>query len=313
MNPVTPEPGNWRIGFFLALVTATAWGMLPIALKAMLNYMDPFTITWFRFLAAALITGGVLSLTGGLPKLHRLGARTLGVLLVAAAGLIGNYLLYLLGLSFASPGATQILIQLAPLFLLLGGVLIFRESFSPLQWIGFVALLCGLTLFFHDRLAVLADLDSDLSRGVILIVLASLVWAAYAIAQKLLHGHMTSQGVLLVIYVAASISLFPAAVPESVFELSPWALTLLAFCSVNTLVAYGCFAEAMRHWQASRVSAVLAVTPLLTVGFGWLLATLPTGYVNPDKVDALSLAGAVIVVSGSAICALGGGRRRALS
>lgn len=306
---MTDDSGNWRLGFLLALVTATSWGLLPIALKAMLNYMDPVTITWFRFLAAALITGGVLSWTGGLPKLHRLGARTLGILLVAVAGLIGNYLLYLMGLSFASPSAAQVLVQLAPLFLLLGGLVIFRESFSPLQWVGFAALLSGLALFFHDRLAVLTDLDSDLSKGVILIVLASLVWAAYAIAQKLLHGYMSSQGILLVIYVAASISLVPASVPQSIGELSPWALTLLAFCSVNTLVAYGCFAEAMRHWQASRVSAVLAITPLLTMAFGWLLAALPTGYTNPDKVDALSLAGAAIVVSGSAICALGGGRR----
>jgi drug/metabolite transporter (DMT)-like permease len=69
----------------------------------------------------------------------------------------------------------------------------------------------------------------------------------------------------------------------------------------------------MRYWQASRVSAVLAVTPLLTVAFGSLLAALPTGYVNEDRVDALSLAGAVLVVFGSAVCALGGGRPRALN
>lgn len=305
--------GDWRIGFLLALVTATAWGLLPIALKAMLTYMDLYTITWFRFLAAALVAGTWLWLSGGLPRLHLLDRRTLGILLVAVTGLIGNYLLYLLGLSYASPATTQVLIQLAPLFLLLGGLAIFRESFNRLQWLGLAALLCGLGLFFHDRFHHLLDMDSDLAKGVICIVLASLVWAAYAIAQKFLQGRMTSQGVLLVIYVAASVTLLPAAAPSRFNDLSPWALFLLAFCSLNTLVAYGCFAEAMRYWQASRVSAVLAVTPLLTVAFGSLLAALPTGYVNEDRVDALSLAGAVLVVFGSAVCALGGGRPRALN
>lgn len=307
------RPGDWRLGLMFALTTAVAWGFLPIALKTMLSYMDPYTITWYRFLAAAVVAGSVLWLTGGLPRLHRLASGTLPVLAVAVAGLIGNYLLYLLGLSYASPASAQVLVQLAPLFLLLGGLLVFHERFNSLQWSGLVVLVCGLGLFFHDRLHELTDLDADLTKGIALIVIASLVWAAYAIAQKMLQGRMTPQGVLLVIYVVATITLLPTAVPASLSGLSPWALALLAFCSLNTLVAYGCFAEALKHWEASRVSAVLAVTPLLTVGFGALLALLPTGYTNPDRIDGLSFAGAGLVVVGSATCALGGGRRRALS
>ena len=305
------QPGNWRLGFGLAFVTATAWGLLPIALKVMLNSMDPYTITWYRFLVSALVTGAVLTATGGLPRLHRLEGRTRWILLVAVVGLIANYLLYLLGLSYAAPATAQILIQLAPLFLLLGGLWIFRERFSRLQWAGLVALLSGLVLFFHDRFAGLSDLDSDLAKGVVLIVLAALTWAAYAIAQKMLQGQMTPQGVLLVIYVAASVTLLPVSAPQDITGLSTVGLVLLAFCSFNTLIAYGCFAEALRHWEASRVSAVLAVTPLLTVAFGALIAALPFGYVNEDRVDLVSFAGAVLVVMGSAVCALGGGRKRA--
>ncbi len=303
------RPGDWRLGFIFALVTATAWGLLPIALKVMLTVMDPYTITWYRFLAAAVIAGGVLWARGGLPRLGRLDRRGIGLLLMAIAGLTGNYVLYLLGLSHASPASTQVLVQLAPLFLLLGGLVIFHEPFSRLQWIGLAALLIGLGTFFHDRMDELVDPDGELGLGVMLIVLASLVWAAYGIAQKLLQSRMTAQSILLVIYVSASIALLPASAPASVYTLSPWGLFLLAFCSVNTLVAYGSFAEALRHWQASRVSAVLAVTPLLTVAFGALLTALPTGYRSEDSLDALSLLGAMIVVVGSAVCALGGARQ----
>ena len=43
-------------------------------------------------------------------------------------------------------------------------------------------------------------------------------------------------------------------------------LWLLAYCALNTLVAYGAFAEALAHWEASRVSTILATTPLLSLG-----------------------------------------------
>jgi drug/metabolite transporter (DMT)-like permease len=301
---------NWRLGLLFASVTAVSWGLLPIALKAMLQYMDPYTITWYRFVAAAAIAGTALKLTGGLPSLRALDTRSRWILGVAVAGLIGNYVLYLLGLSYASPGAAQVLIQLAPMFLLLGGLLVFRESFNRLQWLGLLTLVSGLALFFHDRLAELTDLDTDLGKGVVLLFLAALVWAFYAIAQKMLQGRMTAQGVLLVIYVSASVALLPTTVPGAIAGLSLWALALLVFCSLNTLVAYGAFAEALKHWEATRTSAVLAVTPLLTMLFGAVIAALPTGYINTDSVDPLSLAGAALVVTGSAACALGGQRRR---
>jgi drug/metabolite transporter (DMT)-like permease len=124
---------NWRLGLLFASVTAVSWGLLPIALKAMLQYMDPYTITWYRFVAAAVIAGTALKLTGGLPSLRALDPRSRWILGVATAGLIGNYVLYLLGLSYASPGAAQVLIQLAPMFLLLGGLVVFRESFNRLS------------------------------------------------------------------------------------------------------------------------------------------------------------------------------------
>ncbi len=305
---MTEAAGNWRLGLFYAGVTTLAWGLLPIALKAMLAYMDPYTITWYRFLAATLVAGGLLAATGRLPRLGRLDRAGRVLMVVAIAGLIGNYVFYLLGLDYASPGTTQVLIQLAPLFLLLGGVLFLGEAFAPRQWLGFLALIGGLLLFFHARLGDFTRFEDDFAKGMALIVLAALVWTAYALAQKLLLRYLTAQGILLVIYAAASVTLLPASDPVSVTTLTAWPIALLVFCSLNTLIAYGAFAEAMSHWEASRVSAVIALSPLLTLLFSWLLARLPTGYEHLEPLDPLSLAGALLVVLGSAICALGGHR-----
>ena len=46
---------------------------------------------------------------------------------VATLTLIGNFVLYLVALDHATPSVTQVVIQLAPLLLLVGGVLVFRE------------------------------------------------------------------------------------------------------------------------------------------------------------------------------------------
>ena len=79
--------------------------------------------------------------------------------------------------SSPTPSVTQIVIQLAPLLLLVGGVFVFSERFARLQWIGFIVL------------------------GVMLVVCAAVSWAIYGLAQKQLLRHFTAQQVLWMLYV----------------------------------------------------------------------------------------------------------------
>ena len=50
---MTGGSANWRLGFTLSLTTAALWGLLPIALKVVLEGMDAYTIVWWRFAVAA--------------------------------------------------------------------------------------------------------------------------------------------------------------------------------------------------------------------------------------------------------------------
>ncbi len=52
--------GRVGLGFSLALLTAVLWGLLPIALKWLLSSMSAATITWIRFVVAAVLVGLVL-------------------------------------------------------------------------------------------------------------------------------------------------------------------------------------------------------------------------------------------------------------
>lgn len=295
---------NWRIGFAMSLTTAALWGVLPIALKIVLEAMDAWTITWWRFAVSMLGLGAFLAWRRQLPRLAdagRAGAWLLGAALVT---LLANYVLYLIALDHTTPSVAQVVIQLAPVLLLLGGVFVFRERFDARQWIGFCVLAAGLLLFFNRRLPELARPAEGLGLGVGLMVIAAVAWASYGLAQKQLLRHFTARQVLWMLYVGASIALLPMSAPAAVAGLDGLQLAMLAFCCVNTLIAYGAFGEALHHWDVSRVSAVLSTAPLVTIGAMWLLERSGLGLLAPEGLNALSVVGALAVVAGSMITAL---------
>jgi drug/metabolite transporter (DMT)-like permease len=302
--------GRWRLGLAMALITALSWATLPVALKITLEQLDPYTLTWFRFLVAALLMAAWLGLRGGFGRFAGLGAPRWGMLLVAALALIGNYVFYLLGVQHTTPGNAQLLIQLAPLLMALGGIFVFREHYKPAQWAGLGVIVLGLALFFREQLAHAAS-GHEYAFGSALVVAAAIVWALYALLQKQLLTRLDSPSIQLFIYALAALVLLPLAHPRAVLALDARHGWLLAFCSINTLVAYGAFAEALAHWQASRVSAILAITPLLSLGTIAALHALSPARVAAESVGAIGYTGAVLVVVGSAMCSLLGNARPA--
>ncbi len=302
MHTVT---GRWKLGLALALITAACWGTLPIALTLTLPGMDPFTITWYRFTAAALVLGAILAATEGLPTWHALGGRVRLLLALALAGLTGNYVLYLVALSHTTPSVAQIVIQLGPMFFLLGGLIVFKERFSARQWAGLALLILGLALFFNRRLPELMNLSSGTGLGVVLLVLAAIAWAAYGLAQKQLTTRFRPQQILWLLYLGAVVVLFPTASLVEVRHLDALQFWMLIFSCANTLIAYGAFAEALAHWEVSRIGAVVSLAPLFTLVSVWLVERLVPGLLGPEGLNALSTVGALLVVGGSAVCALG--------
>lgn len=297
--------GRWKLGLALSLITALMWGVLPVILKSLLAAMDAPTITWYRFLVSALVLGFFLMQRRRLPALAALAGKGWLLLAIAIVGLLANYLLYLYGLDLVTPATSQMVIQLAPVFLLLGGLVFFAESFAWIQWLGLAVLMGGLLLFFNDRVDQLVSGQGGYYFGVLIIVVAAVAWAAYALAQKRLHRRLKSDQILLLIYIAAVFLLLPLVAPRAVTGLDATQLALLGFACLNTLIAYGAFAEAMVHWEASRVSAVLAVTPLLTLLFSWMTTRWFLSLKVEEHVNLLSVLGACLVVVGSAVTALG--------
>ena len=297
--------GRWRLGLALALTTAVCWGLLPIALKVTLTGMDAWTLTWYRFAVAAVALGAFLAWRRRLPLKAPLTRRGWWLYGAALLCLVGNYVSYLLSLELTSPTVAQILIQLAPMFLLFGGLLVFRERFALLQWAGFAVLVTGLGVFFHDRLAEVFAIETRLGLGVAIMLFSATSWAVYALAQKQLLTQLASEQVLFLVYAGAVPLLLPPAHLAQVLDLDGLQLGMLAFCCANTVIAYGCFAEALEHWEVSRVSAVVTLAPIFTVlgvqAAAWVWPTAAPA----ETLSGWNLLGGALVVGGSRAPALG--------
>jgi drug/metabolite transporter (DMT)-like permease len=139
-------------GFFFSLVASALWGVIPIAIKELLAGMDATTIVWFRFLVSGLVLLILLAVSGKLPKRMNFNKQTILFLLLATLGLSSNYFFFSYSLYFVNGETSEAVIQLSTLFLILGGVIIYKESFILIQKIGACLIIFGLLLFFNDRL-----------------------------------------------------------------------------------------------------------------------------------------------------------------
>jgi drug/metabolite transporter (DMT)-like permease len=297
--------GRWRLGLALSLVTVFLWGVLPIALAVTLQALDVYTVTWFRFLMAFGLLAVYLATRKQLPELQKLRSASLGLLAIATVFLGLNYLLFLQGLLQTSPTTSEVVIQLAPILLSLGALVIFKERYTLPQWIGLGVLTLGFALYFHEQLKTILTAQATYLVGNGLLVLGAATWAIYALAQKQLLQKLPSSTIMLVIYGGCVLLFSPFAKPQMLLSLSPLHLGMLLFCGFNTLIAYGAFAEALDHWEASRVSAVLALAPLVTLLSVWAVSWLTPNLIPSDHLTLLGLFGAILVVAGSVAIATG--------
>ena len=294
---------NRRQGFVLAMITSFMWAVLPIALKTVLTELDPYTTTWYRFSLAGIMQTSMMLYLRKFP-VRFYGTRTKLLWAGAILGLVANHTFFVAGLKYLQPVATTIFIQLAPVFLLAGGLIIFKEPFSKLQWSGLGILLSGMVIFFWPEIRTLNALSTEFFIGVAMIVLAAITWTIYALCQKQLLVKYTSRQVMTLVYLGGTLLLLPMSVPVNAFSLDAVRLGVLLFAGLNTFIAYGTFSEALNHWDASRVSAVLAIIPVMALFMMMGAQEMFPGFVERELLTPIKMVGAFVVVAGSMTCAL---------
>ncbi|MFN6480642.1 DMT family transporter [Nostoc sp. DedQUE07] len=297
--------GRWRLGLALSLLTVFLWGILPIALAVILQVLDVYTVIWFRFLVSFVLLAVYLGIRGKLPKLEQLRSGSGKLLAIATIFLGINYFSFTQGLALTSPANAEVLIQLSSLLLGFGGLVIFKERYRLSQWIGVSVMICGYLLFFREQLTNLITAHGTYILGSVLIALGATAWAIYALAQKQLLQSLSSTNIMLIIYGGCTLLFTPIAKVKSLFILDSFHLVMLIFCALNTLIAYGAFSESLQHWEASRVSAVIALAPIVTLIAVAVVSVIAPDWIPPEHFTLTAILGAGLVVTGSVAIALG--------
>ena len=297
---------NVKLGFALAMLTAVMWGLVPIAMKYALVVIDPLTLAWSRLSISAIGITLWLAYKKQFPNLAMFKKRRRFILLmIAGFGLLGNFALFATAVQYLSATTAQVVSQTGIVIFMISSAFIFKEKLRPTQIIGITILLIGLGLFFNENLADLFANMSSYGKGVWLALLASVSWACYALAQKVLLKKLRAEQLLWLIYLICSIFLWPLASPTKIANADFSQLFAIIFCGLNTIIAYGALVMAMERWQAAQVSAITTLTPLFALIFSDLFALLWPEKFAMQYLNIIGYIGAVSVVAGAMFATVG--------
>lgn len=295
-------------GLLLAAVCALMWGVLAIALKVALNYVDSYTIVWWRFTASFVFLVGWFLVRR---RKSLIILRKPPRMLLLAGFLLGiNFIGFMQGVHYAGPAVSQVIIQAGAITLALVGFLFFRESLTRLRAFGFILALAGFVFFYYQQLTGVTYGGKAFQTGVIWTLVGAWSWTGYAILNKILVKKIEPAQVNLILYGLPMLMYLPFADFRALFaphSLGIW--LLLIFLAVNTIVAYGALSMALKYTEANRISIIVTLNPIITFVILELLLWFDVHWFDSPPMAPLAYVGAIMVLAG-AVLAIGVWKRR---
>ena len=297
-SPLTASP-------VLAWYFVTVWGSGYLASKVGLQYAPPFTFLTLRFAV------GVMALLPLLMWWHRRERLRFpatssewrhvivaGVLMHAANLGASHYSQYL-GMS---AGVTALVLATQPLVTAFIAASFMHERLKPFQWVGVLLGLVGVVFVVWHKIDVRA-----ISWGAaiaVLIALASIT--AGTLYQRVFCPTVDLRAASIVQFLASLALLAPLAWAVEGFNVRwSWALLgAIAFLVIlASIFAVNALHTLMRRGEATRVTSLLYLTPIMAVILEWLMFSVVP--------SALTVAGIIVTCAGVALVAFNPARSRA--
>jgi drug/metabolite transporter (DMT)-like permease len=285
-----PDIRTRRIGAYAVIYLV--WGSTYLAMKFAVETLPPFALASARF----CISGAILFAIARIAKGEALPTRSdwRRALIVGALLMIGGNASVMWAVQHVPSGVAALLVATTPIWLALLG----RVRPTPRAIVGMVLGLVGVGVLVGP--AAFAGTNRIDPLGVLVLVIASVSWAAGSLIQRAgtttspLMGtgaQMIAGGVML-LGVAAITGEF-ARLDLAAGTMKSW--VSLAYLTVfGSLLGFTSYAWLMRNDSPARVATYSYVNPIIAVVLGALLA-------NEDINARVIVAAAVIVVGVVAI------------
>lgn len=275
------------------LAMAVLWGGTFVAGRLLSGEVDPYSAAFLRFAIASVC---LLALTGyfegGLPRVSR--AQLLGVVLLGLSGVFAYNIFFFRALETLPAGQAAAVIAMNPALIALFSVVVFRESATPLKWIGIALSVFG-ALVVISRGHPGSLLENLLTAGELDIVLCLLSWVAYSLIGKRV---LVGLSPLVAVAYAATIGMLMLAVPAlhggvlrqlGEYSVANWA-SLIYLGLGGTVVGFVWYYQGIRRIGATRASVFINFVPVSAIVLGHI--------VLGEVMTSSLLSGTVLVIAG---------------
>ncbi|ABS26982.1 DMT family transporter [Anaeromyxobacter sp. Fw109-5] len=241
-----------------------------LAAKRLLDELPPWEVALARFTLAGLVFGAILwRRRARIPRKDLLGLAVLGFVAVPL-----NQGFFLAGLALSTPGHAALLYALTPIFVFLIARLRLGERATALKVGGITVAFAGVLVVLGARGAVSLGGSSRMLAGDLLILLAVIAWAIFAVGGKVYaerHGAVVATAAAVVmgtlLYLPIGLALSDL---DRFTRLTPLGWASLGYLVVLTsVVAYLLYYWALSRAQASRVAIWSNLQPVLTALLAW--------------------------------------------
>jgi len=225
------------------------------------------------------------------------GRREALALVVSGLFFAGDLALWHWSIGLTTVANSTLLVNVAPVFVALGGWMLFQERFSAAFLLGMATAILGAVLLVGGS----PELGSRQLLGDGLAVLAAVSYAGYILSVSRLRSRFSTAAVMAYSSLVTCVALLPVALisGEALVATTAfgWA-TLLGIAFVSQVGGQGMIAYALAHLPAAFSSVALLLQPVAAALLAWVLLGEPVGLWQALG-GAVVLAGIVLARSGS--------------
>ncbi|MGH9767293.1 MAG: DMT family transporter [Blastocatellia bacterium] len=286
---VSAPPSHLK-GYLLAAVAAVLWGFSGVVTKYLLRrQMRPDELLVFRTLIATVILFVWLGLKSPqLLKVRR--ADLLPLVLLGAIGLALNQGFYYLSLMTVSVGYSLLLQYLAPVHLMVYGVLSNTERMTGGKIAAAFTAICGCALMVLGQQGGIARVSL---AGTLFAVGSGVCFAFYtAFGKQILKRHDPRTMITYAFLTAGVVWLMirpPWKIVWASMDLSMW-LFFIYLASVATILPFALYSASLRYLEASRSSLTSMLEPVVAASVAWVWLG--------EEIEPMQIAGGAAVIGG---------------